>query len=155
MTCAKVVNYIDTPFKNLILFLLALPNSILITRLLWLWSMNLIPPLSKIDISDGFYHLHLTLKSVVPLGLLLPKWDNKEQPVAKKLVLHIGWTEFPSFCAATKMVTDLANHLLEELTVLSLHCLKVAAHTLPPKLVPPVNPRVCGLLSPYTGSVCG
>lgn len=106
--------------------------------------------LSKIDISDGFYRMRLTLQSILPLGLILPRWEGEEQMIALPLVLPMGWTESPpSFSSATETIADLANDALRHNTVPTFHRLASLANTCPidytiptaPVVSPPLLPR--------------
>ena len=105
--------------------------------------------LSKIDISDGFYRLRLTLSSVAPLGILLPTWEAEEPLVAFPLVLPMGWTESPpSFCATTETVADLANWSLQAGHAAPFHRLVELAATLPLDYTPLEDAQVQGPLTP-------
>ena len=69
--------------------------------------------LSKTDLSDGFYQLHLTpsgaLKLAVPFAA-----KGKEPLVAIPTRLPMGWTESPpAFSAVTETIADLINKSLE------------------------------------------
>ena len=64
------------------------------------------------DLADGFYREWLTLDAILTLVVIFPKHPNEEQMVALPLSLPMGWVEsVPYFCAATKMIVDLANGL--------------------------------------------
>ena len=69
--------------------------------------------MSKTDLSDGFYQLHLTptgaLKLAVPFDV-----DDQTQYVAIPTRLPMGWTESPpAFSAVTETIADVINERLE------------------------------------------
>ena len=49
----------------------------------------------KVDLSDGFYRLHLILRDAPKLGLAFPKIDGLPDLVAIPLVLTMGWKNSP------------------------------------------------------------
>ena len=64
----------------------------------------------KLDISDGFYRVHLTNSGVLKLGVCLPPFPGQPPLVAFPLVLPLGWTNSPPiFSAFTETIADLAN----------------------------------------------
>ena len=64
----------------------------------------------KLDISDGFYRVHLTTSGVLKLGVCLPPFPGQPPLVAFPLVLPMGWTNSPPiFSAFTETIADLAN----------------------------------------------
>ena len=65
---------------------------------------------SKIDLSDGFYRVHLRAEDIPTLGVAFPVGPGEEPLVALPLTLPMGWTESPPyFCSATKTLVDLIN----------------------------------------------
>ena len=69
--------------------------------------------LSKTNLSDGFYQLHLTPSSA--LKLAVPFDSVTGEPMAAiPMRLPMGWTESPpAFSAVTETITDLVNESLE------------------------------------------
>ena len=66
--------------------------------------------MSKIDISDGFYHVWLDANDALALSVVLPCHLGESPLVAIPLTLPMGWVELPpTFSATTEMVADLAN----------------------------------------------
>ena len=64
----------------------------------------------KLDISDGFYRVHLATSGVLKLGVCLPPFPGQPPLVAFPLVLPMGWTNSPPiFSAFTETIADLAN----------------------------------------------
>jgi hypothetical protein len=71
--------------------------------------------LYKVDISDGFYRVPLTLSSILKLGVALPSFPGMPPLIAFPLVLPMGWTESPPFfCAFTETICDLTNEALRK-----------------------------------------
>jgi len=69
--------------------------------------------LSKIDISDGFYHIWVQAEDIPKLGVILPTREHEEPLVGLPLTLPMGWRESPPwFSSATETVADLANDTL-------------------------------------------
>jgi len=56
--------------------------------------------LSKIDIADGFYRVHLAPRDVPRLGVLLPQSQGEEPMVALPWVLPMGWVASPPYFSA-------------------------------------------------------
>jgi hypothetical protein len=66
--------------------------------------------LIKIDISDGFYRVHLNPTDAPRLGVAFPPAPDGTQLVALPLTLPMGWVLSPPyFTAATESIADLAN----------------------------------------------
>ena len=66
--------------------------------------------LLKIDLSDGFYHVHLHVQDAPLLGVAFPMAPGELLLMAILLVLPMGWTESPPyFCTTTERIVDLAN----------------------------------------------
>ena len=66
--------------------------------------------LLKIDLSDGFYHVHLRVQDAPMLGVAFPVAPGKPLLMAILLVLPMGWMESPPyFCTTTETIVDLAN----------------------------------------------
>ena len=69
--------------------------------------------LSKTDLSDGFYQLHLTPTGALKLAVPFPSMSGKPM-VAIPTRLPMGWTESPpAFSAVTETIADLINSSLE------------------------------------------
>ena len=68
--------------------------------------------LSKTNLSDGFYHLHLNPTGALKLAV---PFDHGSQPmVAIPTRLPMGWTESPlAFSAVTETIADVVNATLE------------------------------------------
>lgn len=65
---------------------------------------------SKIDYSDGFYHINLNPDSITKLALAFPTATGEPQLVALPLILPMGWKNSPPiFCSAVKTIADIAN----------------------------------------------
>ena len=66
--------------------------------------------LSKIDVADAFYRVHLNPADSIRLGVLFPLEKGERQLIGFPLVLPMGWAESPpAFCAATETIADLTN----------------------------------------------
>lgn len=66
--------------------------------------------LSKIDLSDGFYHIPIDAAQELSLACLVPHLGQETPLVAILLSLPMGWVEsLPWFCALTKTMADVAN----------------------------------------------
>ena len=69
--------------------------------------------LSKTDLSDGFYQLHLTPSGALKLAVPFTSIDGKPM-VATPTRLPMGWMELPpAFSAVMKTTADLLNESLE------------------------------------------
>ena len=67
----------------------------------------------KVDISDGFYRVWLSVADIPALAVAMPPGPNGEQLVAFPLVLPMGWVQSPPyFCSVTETIADLANDTL-------------------------------------------
>ena len=72
------------------------------------------PYIIKVDISDGFYRIHVNPSHAVKLGVAFPSTPDKQALVAFPMVLPMGWVNSPPvFCAATETIADLANRRLQ------------------------------------------
>jgi len=70
--------------------------------------------LSKTDLSDGFYQLHLTPTGALKLAVPFPNQPGQPKLVAIPTRLPMGWTESPpAFSAVTETIADLINEQLE------------------------------------------
>ena len=68
----------------------------------------------KLDISDGFYQVNLSIDDVPKLGVAFLTKPGKPKLVAFPLVLPMGWKNSLPICsAATETIADLANHQKE------------------------------------------
>ena len=91
--------------------------------------------MSKTDLSDGFYQMHLTptgaLKLAVPFH-----YKGRKPMVAIPTRLPMGWTESPpAFSAVTETIADLINEALEQDNSMPLsHVLENKAATVSPLL---------------------
>ena len=66
--------------------------------------------MSKIDISDGFYHVRLALDDALLLAILLPSIPGKPPLVTILFLLPMGWVESPRTSAlVTETTADVAN----------------------------------------------
>ena len=66
--------------------------------------------LLKVDLSDGFYRMHLKAAHAPRLGVSMPTHPNEPQLIAIPLSCTMGWVNSPpTFCAASKTIADLAN----------------------------------------------
>jgi hypothetical protein len=64
----------------------------------------------KVDMSDGFYRVHVKPEDAIKLGVAFPSLDGEEPMIAIPICLPMGWTESPPyFCAFTETVADVAN----------------------------------------------
>ena len=69
--------------------------------------------MSKTDLSDGFYQVHLTPSGVLKLAVLFTA-KHQEPMVGIPTRLPMGWTKSPpAFSAVTEMIADLVNSALE------------------------------------------
>lgn len=88
--------------------------------------------MSKVDIADGFYRLHLNPSDVPHLGVAFPPGPDGEPLVAFPLTLPMGWRESPPwFSAATETGADLANAALRSDADPEPHRLEVEAESTP------------------------
>ena len=66
--------------------------------------------LIKVDISDGFYRVHVNPDHAVRLGVSFPPAPDGTRLVAFPMVLPMGWVNSPPlFCAVTETITDISN----------------------------------------------
>ena len=109
--------------------------------------------LSKTDLSDGFYQLHLSPSGALQLAMPFPSNHGEPPLVAVPTRLPMGWTESPpAFSAATETIADITNQLLEEsLSMPPSHPLETLAST-PVPIVPsqpdPFRFKEAGPISP-------
>ena len=91
--------------------------------------------MSKIDISDGFYHVWLDANDAPALSVVLPCHPGELPLVAIPLTLPMGWVKSPpTFSAATEMVADLSNSRMQ-CKHWPPHWLEKLAETLAPSLL--------------------
>ena len=70
--------------------------------------------LSKTDLSDGFYQMHLTPTGALQLAVPFPSSPTEPKLVAVPTRLPMGWTESPpAFSAVTETIADITNYQLE------------------------------------------
>ena len=98
--------------------------------------------LTKVDVADGFYRIHLAPHDIPTIGVTLP-FEHEGQPlIAFPLTLPMGWVNSPPlFCAATETVCDLTNHQLDRYTRLPAHRLDHLADS-EPSPEPPLTPKL-------------
>ena len=64
----------------------------------------------KVDISDGFYRVHVNPDHAVRLGVTFPPAPDGTRLVAFPMVLPMGWVNSPPlFRAVTETITDISN----------------------------------------------
>lgn len=65
--------------------------------------------ISKYDLKDGFYRIHLRPSQCPSLAVVLPEYEGMPRLVAVPLVLTMGWTNSPpTFCSVSESICDLA-----------------------------------------------
>ena len=70
--------------------------------------------LMKVDLSDGFYRVDLSIDDAPKLGVVFPTRPNEEPLVAIPLVLPMGWKNSPPiFSTVTETIADVANSVIE------------------------------------------
>ena len=70
--------------------------------------------LSKTDLSDGFYQIHLNPSGALKLAVPFPSAPNEPPLIAIPTRLPMGWTESPpAFSAVAETIADLINSQLE------------------------------------------
>ena len=73
--------------------------------------------LIKVDISDGFYRIHLNPHDAPVLGVAFPPAPDGTKLVAIPLTLPMGWVLSPPFfTAATETIADITNVRLQDST---------------------------------------
>jgi hypothetical protein len=88
--------------------------------------------LCKVDIADGFYHLHLAPGNIPALGVAFPPAPDGTPLIAFPLTCPMGWVKSPPwFSAATETGADLANTWLATHYVPAAHRLDESAATSP------------------------
>jgi hypothetical protein len=93
--------------------------------------------MSKDDVADGFYRLHLRPGDILALGVAFPPAPDGTLLVAFPLTCPMGWVESPPwFTTATETGADLANTLLATDYQPSPHRLDAVAATPPPATEP-------------------
>jgi len=86
----------------------------------------------KLDLADGFYHIHIAPADIPHLGVSFPMPATEEAHIAFPLALPMGWTSSPPiFCAATETITNLANAVLVCNPPMPPHHLESLADTTP------------------------
>merc|ERR1719291_794495 len=97
----------------------------------------------KVDLSDGFYRLHLIPRDAPKLGLAFPKIDGLPDLVAVPLVLTMGWKNSPpAFSAVTETIADMCNARLEKEELPPPHALDEAAAEVMPAIPDPPPPKI-------------
>ena len=93
--------------------------------------------ISKIDISDGFYRVHVRPADIPKLAVLLPTAPHEAPLVGLPNSLPMGWKESPPyFSAATETVADLANAAIASNLPQPPHRLDAVAETPPTPELP-------------------
>ena len=73
--------------------------------------------LMKVDLSDGFYRVDLSIDDAPKLGVVFPTRPNEEPLVAIPLVLPMGWKNSPPvFSTVTETIADVANSVISHST---------------------------------------
>ena len=68
----------------------------------------------KVDLSNGFYRLHLVPSDAPKLGLAFPRIPGLPDLVAVPLVLTMGWKNSPpAFSAVTETIADICNRQIK------------------------------------------
>ena len=102
----------------------------------------------KLDISDGFYRVWLSVADIPALAVAMPPGPDGERLVAFPLVLPMGWVQSPPyFCSVTETIADMANDTLTcGSPVAASHPLEELAASAAPEFdVPPCGtPMHCG-----------
>ena len=69
----------------------------------------------KVDLSDGFYRLHLVPSDAPKLSLAFPRLPGLPDLVAVPLVLTMGWKNSPpAFSTVTETIADICNRRLRD-----------------------------------------
>ncbi len=80
---------------------------------------------SKLDISDGFWHLVVQEVDSFNFAYVLPQQAGKPVRIVVPSAVRMGWVESPPlFCAVTKSARDLTQHLVVNKMDLPPHPLK-------------------------------
>ena len=75
------------------------------------------PLLMKLDLSDGYYRIHLSPEAALELAVTLPGLRPGAPLVGIPLCLPMGWCHSPPFfCAFTETAADLANITINNTT---------------------------------------
>lgn len=86
--------------------------------------------LIKLDISDGFYRMHLHPSDIPLLGVIMPSTKGADPRIAFPLTLPMGWVQSPPwFCTATETAADLANSWIQHRVPATPHRLEQLANT--------------------------
>jgi hypothetical protein len=109
--------------------------------------------LCKVDIADGFYHLHLAPGNIPALGVAFPPAPDGTPLIAFPLTCPMGWVKSPPwFSAATETGADLAN------TWLATHSFLQLTDLMNPRPLPPLHQNLkppLGLLrGPHSLHLC-
>ena len=94
--------------------------------------------LIKVDLSDGFYRVHIGDDFIARLGVVFPNKPGEPELVALPLRAPMGWRNSPAlFCSATETIADTANlFLLRQHRIPERHPLEPAADSRPPPRMP-------------------
>jgi hypothetical protein len=80
---------------------------------------------SKLDISDGFWHLMVQEADSNNFGYVLPQHDGEPIQIVVPSAVQMGWVESPPlFCAVTKSARDITQHLIDNRVCLPAHPLE-------------------------------
>jgi len=102
--------------------------------------------MSKIDLSDGYYHVPLSPSAALELAVVLPPLTGTKPIIGIPLVLPMGWKYSPLFfCAYTETIADVSNQVIGSQTPTSPHRLEMLIDTIaaprdelhPSAIIPP------------------
>jgi hypothetical protein len=91
------------------------------------------PLLLKLDLSDGYYMVHLFSEAALESAVVLPDFKRNSSLVALPSCIPMGWTHCPPhFCAFTETIADVAKNNLKHAHFQPPHNLEYIsqAHTL-------------------------
>ena len=112
----------------------------------------------KVDLSDGFYRLHLVPSDAPKLGLAFPRIPGLPDLVAVPLVLTMGWKNSPpAFSAVTETIADICNRRIKRGEEPPAHPLDDEAEGVvpePPETGPTPRPKVPSLEVPTDRDPC-
>jgi hypothetical protein len=96
--------------------------------------------MSKVDVTNGFYHKGMCIRDILSLGMAFPPAPDGMLLVAFPLISPMGWVENPPwFTMAMETSADLAKAAFATNYHPTLHCLAAAAAGINPVL-PPMSP---------------
>jgi hypothetical protein len=69
---------------------------------------------SKLDISDGFWHLIVQQADCINFAYVLPQAEGEPCQIVVPAAVQMGWVESPSlFCTVTETARDLTQHFVD------------------------------------------